>query len=158
MYRLAVDGQKQNVLVTNNSFLLWPGGRMEFFVQIPQDAPNSYTFKSLRTVIDGSGQNVRPYNETSLLDVNVSGETSQPLLELPTAIGSFGAPADLTLPGVTITGSFDVVFDIVSDGVSTNFTINGKLFEMDRNDRSVKVGDIERWTLINESPEYHVCY
>ena len=131
---------------------------MEFFVQIPQDAPNSYTFKSLRTVIDGSGQNVRPYNETSLLDVNVSGETSQPLLELPTAIGSFGAPADLTLPGVTITGSFDVVFDIVSDGVSTNFTINGKLFEMDRNDRSVKVGDIERWTLINESPEYHVCY
>ena len=148
MHRLAVDGHQQTMLVTEYSHLLGPGSRTEFLVQAGPDVPAHVVFKTL-AVDTGFDE----FPEVVLADVTVlAAGTIAPLAVLPSP-SEFPVLVDYRTYEVTNNRTI-----VLSDDVpEMRFYIDGKQFDMDRVDAHVRIGDIERWTIVNNSTEWHVC-
>lgn len=146
---IAVDGIYLPEPRLVGEWLLPPGGRADFMMRFP----HAGTYQLLRVPIQGQCEN------QVLADVVVDG----PFLNM-------SCPA--TLPAQppyleTITDEQwraaggverNLTFDIVTDPqvpCSRKFLINGKSFDPNRIDQSIKLGAIERWNVTNTGPASH---
>ena len=70
------------------------------------------------------------------------------------AVPSFPAPRDLR--GEPVAGRRQLVMSMgMGMGMGMSFLFDGREFENDRIDQRVAVGDVEEWTIFNESPMDH---
>jgi FtsP/CotA-like multicopper oxidase with cupredoxin domain len=158
--RVKIEGMPFYVVVRDGYFvprpikqdevLLGPGQRVSVIVIGGQ--PGRYAFKSVLLKFD-------------------ERQPPLPEIDLGTVV-SQGPPADIAATEVAVRGQHvneplyvDVVrsspiahrrtfaFSVSPD--KTRFFINDKVFDEDRDDVTVKLGDTEEWTILNKDSQYH---
>jgi suppressor of ftsI len=142
-HQLAQDGNRLNQILDLREIVLPPSSRVEVFVQ--GAAPGVYTLRSLAFNTGPSGDQ-NP--EVALATIISEGAAEQPM-RLPTKLPSLD---DLRMRPVA--RKREIVF---TEGPG-KFFINGKQFDMSRVDTTVNLGDIEEWTIRNESDEMHTFH
>ena len=148
LYEIARDGNRLTQIIPQEEILLPTSSRVEFLVQGgPQGL---YRFRTLP--ID-MGPPADKYPEATLATL-VSDGPSEPLIPLPT---NFPLVEDLRNRPIANRRTF--VFSVAEnpDG-SFSFLINGQTFDMDRIDTTVRLGDVEEWTIVNASEGFHVFH
>jgi len=142
LHRIANDGEPMTALVTESQVFLAPGERSEVLVQ----AASSGTYE-FRQLLWGTTFQSQP--DVVLATMVVEGEPVDPQ-PLPTTLIPFE-----DLRKMEVDNSRELRFDVVSDEDGTHFLIDGKTFDMDRVDQTVKLGALEEWTIYNDSDEWH---
>jgi FtsP/CotA-like multicopper oxidase with cupredoxin domain len=142
-YQIARDGNLQNQIQEVKEILLPPASRVE--VLIRGGAPRSYKLRSLAFNTGPAGDK-NP--EVTLATVISEGPAQQPV-PLPTTL-----PAVDDLRRQSIAARREFVFTEAPG----KFFINGQQFDMERVDTTVKLGDVEEWTVRNESDEMHTFH
>jgi suppressor of ftsI len=141
--QIAQDGNLQNQIKEVKEILLPPGSRVEVLVQ--GGSAGTYRLRSLAFSTGPAGDN-NP--EVTLATIISEGPAQQPI-PLPTTL----PPAE-DLRGQPIARRREIVFTEAPG----KFFINGKQFDMDRVDTTVNLGDVEEWTVRNESDEMHTFH
>ena len=141
MHVIAKDGNPNNRVVTVDEILLSPAERVEVLVQAAT-APGSFQLKSLAW---GTEYQAQP--ERVLATMVVSGQVLQPQ-PLPIDLLPFEDLSQLPVDNHRIT-----VFE--EPGAPLFLAIDGKHFDADRIDQSVKLGALEEWTIRNTSSHRH---
>jgi suppressor of ftsI len=142
-YQIARDGNLQNQIQEVKEILLPPGSRAEVLVR--GGAAGTYSLRSLAFNTGPAGDN-NP--EVTLATLISEGPAQQPV-PLPTTL----PPLD-DLRRQPIARKREIVFTEAPG----KFFINGKQFDMDRVDTTVNLGDVEEWTVRNESDEMHTFH
>lgn len=142
-HKIAQDGNRMNQVVEAKEIILLPGSRVEVLVR--GGWRGIYKFKSLAF---NTGPQGDQNPEVTLATVIVEGPPRKPV-SLPTKLLPV---ADLRKQ--PIAHKREIVFT-ESPG---KFFINGKQFHMDRVDTTVNLGDVEEWTVRNESDEMHTFH
>jgi suppressor of ftsI len=142
---IAMDGNLQNQVITTDTLVIPPGGRVEALVYGPPAGRYQ-----LRTAKFSTGPAGDAY-PGQLLATVVSEGAAVPPIPLPT---EFPPLADLR--DEPITRERTIVF---ADTANPNqFTINGKPYTPDCIDTVVTLGDVEEWTIRNTAQEAHVFH
>jgi FtsP/CotA-like multicopper oxidase with cupredoxin domain len=101
----------------------------------------------------GSGSATGNSVGTVLATLDVTGSDAAALPPLP------ARPEPRDLRGATVAGRRELTFamgmDMGMGGGGMRFTIDGREFDPDRIDQTVRVGTVEEWTIINSSPMDH---
>ncbi len=149
-YELHLDGHPFHVIAddgnpvwrvrAHDTLVLPPGKRYEVLVQ--GGAPGTVELKTL--AYDQQGDQ---YPEALLATVTVN-ESALTAAALPAALVE---PDDLA--AVEIDAERTVTFS--KDNEHGHFLIDGKLFDENRIDQSVKLGAIEEWTIVNDNGQQH---
>jgi suppressor of ftsI len=142
-HQLARDGNRLNQILDLDEIVLPPSSRAEVFVQ-----GAAHGVYALRSLAFNTGPSGDQNPEVALATVISEGPAEQPI-RLPTRL----PPVD-DLRNRAVARKRDIVFT-ESPG---NFFINGKQFDMSRVDTTVNLGDIEEWTIRNESDEMHTFH
>ncbi len=142
-YQIARDGNLQNQIQEVKEILLPPSSRVEVLVR--GGAAGTYKLRSLAFNTGPAGDK-NP--EVTLATLISEGQTQQPIT-LPTTL----PPLD-DLRRQPIARRREIVFTEAPG----KFFINGKQFDMDRIDTTVNLGDVEEWTIRNESDEMHTFH
>jgi FtsP/CotA-like multicopper oxidase with cupredoxin domain len=142
-YQIARDGNLQNQIQEVKEILLPPSSRVEVLVR--GGAAGTYKLRSLAFNTGPAGDK-NP--EVTLATVISEGQAQQPI-PLPTML----PPLD-DLRQQPIARRREIVFTEAPG----KFFINGKQFDMDRVDTTVNLGDVEEWTVRNESDEMHTFH
>jgi len=142
IYELAHDGRIRKSLQAVQDVLLPPSSRTEFLVVGP--TAGTYTVKTL--AFDTGAD---PYPETTLATLVSTGT---PVTPIPL---TFAFPEVVDLRTATIANKRKFLFHQTED---EQFFISGKQFDMGRIDTTVYLGDIEEWTIENNSTETHVFH
>lgn len=148
IYLVARDGNALNQKISiTHPYVLGPANRAQFLVEFPSSRVSTKQIKFVtRNWMNGINGNLFPYTE--LIVVNVNEESS---------ISSF---PNLTMPALldyrnsNITETRTMYFSESSNG-ETSFYINFKVFVLGRVDVRVVLGSVEKWILVNASPEAH---
>jgi FtsP/CotA-like multicopper oxidase with cupredoxin domain len=140
-YEVARDGHRRTHLVPKRELVLEPGAREEVLVQAT--GPGTYT---LHTAGFDTGPEGNRYPGAVLATVRVAGTAVTPIA-LPEKLLPV---ADLR---GAVTGRRTIVFSESADG--DTFFIDGRTFDPGRTDARVKLGEVEEWTIRNESGELH---
>jgi len=149
VYEFARDARQLMSLETKDVIMIGPGTRVSLFVQAPATA-GTYEVRTLQV------NNFRPagdlYPDTQIATLNVTGTAVTPV-----DLGTLAAgPVVLDLIGLTNKPSRLLHFNQTSDNLPAKlYWIDNKLYDPDRVDISVNVGDIEEWILWNDSSENH---
>jgi FtsP/CotA-like multicopper oxidase with cupredoxin domain len=164
-FDLALDGHKLWVLERDGNALalpeeagylfLPPSSRAEIAVEI--GAAGSYTLRT-REVETGAAGDPNPDVALATLKVAGSAVDSSELLahlKAPVAIEKAG-PTAAEIAALPVTRQRRIVY--TENAVGTEFYLNGKQFAMDRTDVEVKLGDVEEWTLVNDTDERHTFH
>lgn len=141
LYEISKDGNACKEVVPVDQILLGPAERVEVLVQA-SDKPGSYQFVSLPWGTDYQAQ-----PEFLLATMVVAGPSLVPQ-PLPTDLIPF---EDLSLE--TPDNYRVTVFQEL--GPPLYFAIDGKHFDPNRVDQTVKLGALEEWVVKNESSHYH---
>ena len=143
--QIAFDGISFPAPREVDNILLANGNRAEVLVK--GGAPGVYYLRKL-PYDQGFGDTP----EAFLATVIVRGEPVN--MPLPTSLPT---PSQLTtIQDQEITGSRTLVFDVQETASGDlQFIIDGRPFSMDRVDQTVKLGAVEEWTLLNNSPGEH---
>lgn len=90
---------------------------------------------------------------TVLATVEVAGAAASP----PAPVPPQPSPRDLRRETVaaTMTFTFGVGMGMAMGAGGMRFTIDGREYDPDRTDHTVRVGTVEEWTLVNDSPMEH---
>jgi len=155
VWEISRDGNVLPIPRRLQTVFLPPGSRATVVV-LATTAAGSYAMRS--RAID-TGPQGDPNPEVQLATVRVAGS----------AIDSTALQAALTAPTVNqdtttalqlaakpITRRRTITFSETEDG--NTFFIDGKLYDVARDDVTVRLGDIEEWTLRNVSAERHVFH
>ncbi|HEX9376026.1 MAG TPA: multicopper oxidase domain-containing protein [Actinomycetota bacterium] len=137
---VAEDGRPVWRVWNATSLVLPPGKRYEVLVRGP--AAGAYELKA------------QPYSQGVMNQrgsVALASVTSKGPRQTPKALPTGLVPPE-DLRDETVAKSLTEVFQ---DGFTGGFTINGKTFSPDRIDVRAKLGTVQRWTLVNGSPEQH---
>lgn len=144
MYLLVRDGVIQTELqVSTKGYLLGPGARAGFLVIGPP--AGSYNISTLPYSTGPQGDSY-PYVDLMYIKSVRSNRS-------PPALPSIGFPHWKDLRREKVNRERTVVFSENASGLE--FYINGLQFDIDRIDFIVKLGDIERWTIVNTANEDH---
>ena len=164
-FDLALDGHKLWVLALDGNALakpretdhvfLPPSSRAEIAVEI--GAVGRY---ALRTREVETGKAGDPNPDVVLATLKVEGEpvdTSdlRAQLDAPLAIEKAG-PTAAEIAALPVTRQRRIVY--TENAAGTEFYLDGKQFAMDRIDVEVKLGDVEEWTLVNNTDERHTFH
>jgi FtsP/CotA-like multicopper oxidase with cupredoxin domain len=141
MHEIAKDGNPWQVVVEVGQILLGPAERVEVLVQASQ-TPGSYQLVSLPWGID---YQIQP--QFLLATMVVDGPALEPQ-PLPTELIPF---EDLSLE----TPDHYRVTAFQELGPPLFFAIDGKHFDPNRIDQTVRLGALEEWLVKNESTHYH---
>lgn len=160
----ALDGHKVWVLERDGNALakpeltdhvfLPPSSRAEIVVEA--GAAGDYAIRS-RAVETGAAGDPNPDVVLATLKVagdKVDGSALRARLEQP-AVASTGHTA-AEIEAMPVTRQRRLVYTENEEG--TEFYLNGKQFDMERIDAEVKLGDVEEWTLVNDSDERHTFH
>lgn len=154
-HEIAVDGLYYPSAKTVDTVMIPTGARSDVLVTAPTGAG--------RYVVEFSTLNYS-LEETAVrmaIEIVVAGEPVVPAMQLPTRLPE--AIAKGSIKDEEITGSRELVFaieppkDISADptAVSRMFMINSAPFNHEVVNISVKIGDVEEWTINNTSDGYH---
>jgi FtsP/CotA-like multicopper oxidase with cupredoxin domain/cytochrome oxidase Cu insertion factor (SCO1/SenC/PrrC family) len=153
-YRLSLGGQTFYVVAEDanptlkmlpvTEYLLGPSARVEVMVQFPAEGKYNLKTEQVRTGPAGDG-----YPATELVTVDVKGDAVTPI-SLPIAKDCCINPVqDLrTLP---INEKRLIVFN----ETDTDFRVNNRIFDENRIDTRVPLGNVEEWTIRNATDELH---
>jgi suppressor of ftsI len=142
----ALDGNLQNQITPLRRLTIPPGGRAEVLVRAPAKRGNY----QLRTRSFNTGPAGDSYPAQKMATLRVTGDPveSPPLPEV------FPPVPDLREEHVDHRRT--VVFDDTDD--PNVFVIDGRVWDRDRVDQNVRLGDLEEWTVQNASQEFHVFH
>ncbi len=145
---VAQDGRAKNQIVSTKELTIPPAARYEVLVR--GGKPGKRSLRALRFDTGRAGDR---YPGQRLATVVSRGASVAEPLPLPS---SFPVVPDLrTLP---ITGQRVVTFADGGTALPFHFTIDDKLYDHDRIDTTVHLGDVEEWTVRNTSFELHVFH
>lgn len=141
MYEIAKDGNPCKSVVPVDQVLLGPAERVEVLIQA-SSTPGSYQLLSLPWGFEYQAQ-----PQFLLATMVVDGPTlvSQPL---PTELIPFEDLSQLPVDNTRVTAFQEL-------GPPLFLAIDGKHFDGDRIDQTVKLGALEEWLVKNESTHYH---
>jgi FtsP/CotA-like multicopper oxidase with cupredoxin domain len=146
LYRYAVDGVNLMEPGYMDSVLLAVGNRADMLFKAPLE-PGKYTLRL--TDVEPFSLEVTNHD---IIEIDVTGDSND--MQMPSSI-----PFPERLKLITddeITNNRTMTFSIQSKESPFNiFFIDDKVFDPDHSDVVVKVGDVEEWTLVNESTEVH---
>jgi len=120
-----------------------PAARME--VLVTAGPPGDYTL-SMRNVLTGKGAALR--QDRVVGHFMVSGTPASPV--------QFKLPDMADLSGLTVNGYRRFVYTQSKD--SEKYYINGRLFDAGRTDTRVNLGDVEDWTIRNDTDDMHTFH
>jgi len=144
VHELVRDVGLLNQLVPHKYYILGPGSRVGFLFQ----GPVISGFINFTTMHYDNGVDGDQYPEEDLAKIIISNKVVVPK-KLPTS----GFPKLIDYTKVNISNERYIVF---SEKFKDNlFFINGKLYDPDRIDFKVKLGDIEKWTIYTDAPANH---
>jgi FtsP/CotA-like multicopper oxidase with cupredoxin domain len=138
---IASDGTPMDQVYTQQNILLAPAERTEVLIQA-STTPGSYDFRTLQW-----GPDYQYTPDTLLATMVISGEAVDPI-PLPEALIEF---EDLT--GLPVDNTRVTVFE--EPGPPLYLAIDGKHFDPNRVDQTVKLGALEEWVLRNSSSHWH---
>jgi suppressor of ftsI len=146
-YEIARDGNRQNQVVAREEILLPPAARTEVLVQ-----GGPHGIYSLRTLYFDQGADGDQYPEVILATL-ISAGRPEASIPLPTA-EQFPSVEDLRTQPIAVRRT--VVFS--ENPETSEFFINGQLFDENRIDTTVQLGTVEEWTIENVADEEHVFH
>jgi FtsP/CotA-like multicopper oxidase with cupredoxin domain len=165
---LARDGHQLSAPELNapaTDVLLSPGNRVDVLVTNKGgDISLNYTTVAHPDSMGmgGMGMNTTTYKNYPLATFKDSGKTvvsafpyiskAAELEDLRTATPATSREFVLNMPGMT--GMMGMMGSGVA-GLQGHFTINGQAFDANRIDTATKLGDVEEWTIINQSTMAH---
>jgi FtsP/CotA-like multicopper oxidase with cupredoxin domain len=120
-----------------------PAARLEVLVTAGQ--PGEYTL-SMRNVLTGKGADLR--QDRIVGHFVVSGSPATPV--------RYKLPDMADLSGLSVNGYRRFVYTQSKD--SQKYYINGRLFDAGRTDTRVNLGDIEDWTIRNDTDDMHTFH
>jgi FtsP/CotA-like multicopper oxidase with cupredoxin domain len=147
-YVIAQDGRRKNQLVATKELLIPPAARYEVLVRGAR--PGRYPLKALPF---DTGKGGDRYPGQRLATVVSAGRAVADPIPLPTALPP--VPDFRSLP---ITGRRLVKFGEGTGLLAFHFTIDDNIYDHNRIDTTVKLGDVEEWTVQNTSTELHVFH
>ena len=142
LHQIATDGDPLPELATVETLLLAPAERAEVLVQ--GGPAGIYEFRSIAWAQDIPSQAQPQFRVATMIS---GGEAIEPAT-LPTTLID---REDLST--VPIDGQRTITFQ--ENATAPVFAIDGKAFDEDRVDQTVKLGSVEEWVLRNASPEWH---
>ena len=145
-YIIAIDGNLQNRIIETSDLVIPPASRYELLVRGPKKGKYKLRAEKFTT---GPGGDSYPHQELATLIS--SGNTANPIIPLP---GKFPPVTDLS--GETPNVKRQVVFNDTSD--PNVFVIDNQVYDHNRIDQTVMLGDLEEWTVQNASQELHVFH
>jgi len=145
---IGVDGRLQNQVVTTKELVIPPGGRYEVLVRGAKRG--SY---ALRALPFDTGRGGDRYPGQRLATVVSSGAQVAAPVSVPTAL-----PAVSDLRALPLTRERTVTFANAGTDLPDHFTIDDRIYDHNRIDTTVTLGDVEQWTVRNTSTELHVFH
>lgn len=145
-FEIERDGNRRTVVEERNALFLPTSSRIGVLVQGGE--PGQYDLKTRAIFMGPQGDQ---YPETVLATVIVGGDAESPLV-IPATL----PPVSPDLRGTPIAQRRSFKFSENDDG--DQFYINGLQFDANRIDTTVKLGDVEEWTIENCSGENHVFH
>jgi bilirubin oxidase len=173
-YQIATDGGLKDSSVALTRLLISPGERAEILIDFTGMQSQSIYFKSfaseLQSGIYGSSlvgfgaDTIHDYqtnylngNDFNLLQINIGGQTVNPILTLPVGLLPY-TPQDPALATNYRTIIFDTLRLLPIDPPNRAegpFGLNNKTFHMDSINEVVHINTIEIWTLVNKTLVAH---
>jgi FtsP/CotA-like multicopper oxidase with cupredoxin domain len=141
MYQIAGDGNAFKESVPLQNLLLAPAERAEVLIQA-SSTPGTYEF---RTLLWGPDYQSQP--DSLLATVVIEGDPITPQ-DIPDELVPY---EDLRLLPV----NHSRTTEFQEPGAPLYLAIDGKHWDPDRIDQTVKLGDLEEWTIINSSSHWH---
>ncbi len=131
------------------------GARSDVLVQAPA-AEGRYIVQ-----LEALDRGMRVMETRELIDIIVGGDPVLPAMTMPAVLPK--AMAAGTIRDEEITGTRQITFRIGdfgevakdSSAITRTFTIDNSPFSHDVVNMTVKAGDVEEWTIVNESGGYH---
>jgi suppressor of ftsI len=151
---LAQDGHTLGSAQNVRDLMIAPGSRRDVLVR--GGAPGSYPVKAVPFAQFPGGEkasNGGPTPNQTVLTLHSAGQRTN--MRLPA--GPLSRPIDLRrLP---VDRERTVVFSEMAEGAGTpRFLLNGMSFDPNRVDVTMKLGSVERWTLVNSTEEWHTFH
>ena len=143
LYQVARDGNRLARVVPADEILVPPGGRIEVLVQ-----PHRRGRYALRTLAMDTGPEGNQYPGAKLATMQVKGEAATPRT-LPDALLPVNDLRE------KVTGQRTIVLSEGEVRGRDVYYVNGKAFDPNRVDTQVRLGEVEEWTIQNESDELH---
>ena len=141
LHQIAGDGNAYKHTDTLDQLLLAPAERAEILVQA-SSTPGSY---ELRTLLWGPDYQAQP--DLLMATVVVEGDPVTPQ-EIPTDLLPFNDLSVLPIDNAR-------VIEFQEPGPPLYLAIDGKHWDPDRIDQTVKLGALEEWTIVNSSSHWH---
>ena len=146
---IAQDGNLQTAPRQVDALLLPPGKRLEVLVY----GPPSGTWQLIALPHD-TGPSGDHYPEQLMATVESSGGPVAPIA-IPSQLAQV---TDLRTVSIAKDRTFTFSDPGQPGGNPDLFTINGRVFDESCVDTLVRLGDVERWTILNTSQEEHVFH
>ena len=139
LHQISSDGNTLGEVWTRDEVLMGPGERVEVLVQ--GGAPGTYQLWT------------RPFDEGFTKEPNVLLATvvASGVVEMPRPLPTTLIPFD-DLRNAAIDVRRETTFSVTSD---PKFLIDGKEFDENRVDQTVRLGATEEWVIHNDSDEWH---
>jgi FtsP/CotA-like multicopper oxidase with cupredoxin domain len=147
-YVIGQDGRPKNQIVETKELLIPPAARYEVLVRGAK--PGRYP---LRALPFDTGRGGDRYPGQLLATVVSAGPRVPDPVPLPTTL-----PAVPDLRTLPVTGRRVVKFGDGTGPLAFHFTIDDKIYDHNRIDTTVRLGDVEEWTVQNTSTELHVFH
>ena len=166
--RLRLDGQQVRLLARDGRRLrvpeeitevdLAPGNRADLIVEARTGNAVLRTLPVDRGGMDGMMGHMEDGRSGTtepldLMSFNVAGPPVQAMLPIPEGIGLRDLRYETLAARRTLTFAMGMA-GMMGGGMGA-FTINGREFDPDRLDETVRSGSVEEWTLVNSSPMDH---
>jgi suppressor of ftsI len=151
---LAQDGHTLESAQNVRDLMIAPGSRRDVLVR--GGAPGSYPVKAVPFAQFPGGEKAAdggPTPNQTVLTLHSAGRRTN--MRLPA--GPLSRPLDLRrLP---VDRERTVVFSEMAEAAGTpRFLLNGMSFDPNRVDVTMKLGSVERWTLVNSTEEWHTFH
>ena len=150
---VAVDGEATIGTHDVDVLDIMPGGRVDALIEA--GAPGHYALLS-KGMMTGTGAARQP--DRTLGELKVAGDVATSIVTNPAGNGTPNPPPDLR--NARIDASRTVVFSQTTtlNADAQRFFINGQVFDANRVDFRVPLGNVEEWTVRNDSDDFHVFH
>jgi FtsP/CotA-like multicopper oxidase with cupredoxin domain len=142
---IAADGSPTDKEAWVDKIRIGPASRLEALVDAGE--PGTYDLVS-EGVLSGSGADKKPDRILGQVVVSGSAAPFEPKLSVPLVSVDLGRR--------NINARREIVFS--NDPSGDKFLINGRIFDHDRIDARVPLGNVEEWTIRNDSDDMHIFH
>ena len=146
---LATDGNTLEQIQPVDEMLVAPGSRSEVLVR--GGTPGSYKLEALPFTRFPAPGGSTPEETVATI---VSGD--EPVDDVQDTAGALEEREDLRQ--VPVDRERSIVYSEDVESNPPKFFINGKEFDPDRVDQTMRLGDVEEWTITNDSDEWHTFH